>query len=77
MVFIYSILLTLKKKKKTAKIAENYFLWVVGISGWKALDRGLQFFVKSLLILFDILNCIYTEVKKLRFKKKACCLVKS
>ena len=48
MVFIYSILLTLKKKKKTAKIAENYFLWVVGISGWKALDRGLQFFVKSL-----------------------------
>ena len=77
MVFIYSILLTLKKKKKTAKIAENYFLWVVGISGWKALDRGLHFFVKSLLILFDILNCIYTEVKKLRFKKKACCLVKS
>ena len=63
MVFIYSILLTIKKKKP-AKIAENYFLWVVGISGWKALGRGLQFFVKSLLILFDILNCIYSEAKK-------------
>ena len=60
MVFIYSILLTIQKKKK----AENYFLWVVGISGWKALGRGLQFFVKSLLILFDILNCIYSEAKK-------------
>ena len=75
---MYSVLLTVIKKR-TAKIAENYFLWVVGISVWKALGRGLQFFVKSLLILFDILNCIFSEAKNLIFKKKkkACCLVKN
>lgn len=43
MVFIYSILLTIQKKKK----AENYFLWVVGISGWKALAEACSFLLKA------------------------------